>query len=223
MTAWPTEAEKLRILNQITAAAKIYKEELVGKTFLYYFEGQYIEVMFRKKDFAHLTGVEWAIPSTEVYKRANKRELSTGQIMFSARHPYSLCVRKLLHLSQITKLTSSEIFILKDVRTQTAMFKFGITELNCTVCLDYDLDNTGMPKSSALIIKSLRDEDGFNRAAGAFEVNMIFSKANDAKLYDSRTFNDGKYSIDSLPENIKQKLSDSLLESKQKINVQRKY
>lgn len=212
MGVWPTTAEKLRILKQITAAAKIYKEELVGKTFLYCFEGQYIEVMFRKKDFAHLTGVEWAIPAADVYKKAIKKELSTGQIAFSKRHPYSLCVRKLLHLSQIAKLTNSEIFVLKDISTDTTVFKFGVTELNCTLCLDYDLDLSGNPKSTVFIVKSLRDEDSFDRAAGAFEVNLIFCKGNSEKLYNLCTFNDGKVPLVELPLTIKQKLSPDLLD-----------
>lgn len=206
MNKWPTKADKINIVNQITAAAKVYKQKLVGKTFLYYFEGRYIEVIYRTRDFAHLTGIEWAVPATEVYKNAVNNRLRENQLSFSKRHPYSLCLRKLKHISDLEKLVNSSLIMLEDVGTSSIAFKFGVTELNYTLCLDYDLDAHGRPKGNNLIARSLRDEDCFSKSQSAYEVNIIFSKKNDEKLYNVCTYNDGTVSFENLPQEIKDKV-----------------
>lgn len=211
MKNWPTQQAIRQLVSQINVAATEYKKNLVGNTFLYYFEGRYIEVLYRSKDFAHLTGVGTSLSAADLYKEAIRGTLQDTQISFSQRHPYKLSVRKLSHLLQLSKITTSPIFLLEDLSTATASFKFGITELNCTLCLDHDLDSEGIPKSDMLIAKSLRDEDSFNRAVGAYEVNMIFKKPNSAKLYACCTFNDDKVNINDLPEEVLQKVDLSSL------------
>lgn len=211
MGKWPDKKAKIQIVNKIIAAANAYKAKLVGKSFLYYFEGRYIEVVYRVKDFAHLTGAGTSLSANDFYKEAIKGRLQDTQIFFSSRHPHSLCVRKLSHLLQLARLTDSPILILEDVQTRTTTFQFGLTELKCTLCLDHDLDDSGVPKSEMFIVKSLRDEDCFKRSTNAFEVNLIFSKENNVKLYDCCTFNDGKVKIDDLPESVKNKLSPSCM------------
>ncbi|MBR2484050.1 MAG: hypothetical protein IKB53_04825 [Oscillospiraceae bacterium] len=210
MKNWPSKQAKIRIVNQIISAASDYKMNLVGKTFLYWFEGRYIEVVYRARDFSHLTGVETSLSANDFYKEAVRGTLRDTQIWFSKRHPHSLCVRKMSHLLQFVKITNSPLLILESITTDTAIYKFGLTELECTVCLDHDLDDLGIPKSNMLIAKSLRDEDSFGRGQDAFEVNMIFCKANDAKLYDRCTFDDGKYSKADLSEEVVEKLSPAL-------------
>ncbi|MBQ4232994.1 MAG: hypothetical protein II699_06905 [Lachnospiraceae bacterium] len=39
------------IIQRITNAAKYYKENVVGKTFLFLFEGNSVEVMFKSNNF----------------------------------------------------------------------------------------------------------------------------------------------------------------------------
>ena len=43
--------ERKEIIKTIENAAKVYKDQLVGKTFLYVFDGRYIEVMFKAENF----------------------------------------------------------------------------------------------------------------------------------------------------------------------------
>ena len=57
--------EKIQITKNIINAAKQYKKFLLGKTFMYCFEDKYIEVSFRKSDFAHLTGVDKKISAKD--------------------------------------------------------------------------------------------------------------------------------------------------------------
>ena len=43
--------ERKEIIKTIENAARVYKDQLVGKTFLYVFDGRYIEVMFKAENF----------------------------------------------------------------------------------------------------------------------------------------------------------------------------
>jgi hypothetical protein len=62
--------ERIQITKYIIDAAKQYKQTLLGKTFMYVFSDKYIEVSFRKKDFAHLTGVDKTLSANDFYKEA---------------------------------------------------------------------------------------------------------------------------------------------------------
>ena len=69
-----TQIDRKKIASEIAAAAKAYKRNLVGKTFLYIFDGQCIEVIFKIKDFKHLTGVDSLLSAQDFYKKADKGE-----------------------------------------------------------------------------------------------------------------------------------------------------
>lgn len=200
-----------KLIESVKLAAKTYASAMVGKTFLYVFEGKCIEVVFRTKDFLHLTGIQTTLSPKEFYKEAVRGSLMSNQIKkFTSQHPYNLCEKKLTQLGNISKITNSPIFILEDIKTQTFTYKFGLTELNFTVCLSHDTDYNGKIQSSCFIPRSLRVEDSFGRESDAFEVNFIFSKNNDEKRYSTIAYQDGKASIDTLPEEIKVLLTESL-------------
>ena len=46
------------IVKKIIQAARVYKNNLVGKTFMYVFDNRYIEVMYKASNFKHLMGVD---------------------------------------------------------------------------------------------------------------------------------------------------------------------
>lgn len=201
-----------KLLDAVKQSVKKYADILVGRTFLYVFEGRYIEVVFRTKDFLHLTGIQTNLTPKEFFKEALRGTLMPNQIKeFTPSHPYNLCEKKLSQLENLSKLTNTPIFILEDLKTQTFTYKFGLTELNFTLCLSHDVDLEGNMKSSFYIPRSLRVEDSFGRESNAFEVNYIFSKRNDEKKYSVITCNDGKTKVSELPDMIKMMLSDDLL------------
>ncbi len=208
-----TQIDRKKIAADISAAAKLYKQNLIGKTFLYIFDGQYIEVMFKTKDFKHLTGVDTNLPAQEFYKLALKNQLQAKQIYFSSRHPYSLAQRKLAHLSDISGLAMGESFILKDISTQTETYKFGTTDLKFTVCFNKETDETGADKGSCFIAKSLRDEDCFSRSKDVHIISHIFMKQNDEKKYKCELYHEKNTSICDFPENIRELLSPELTEN----------
>lgn len=201
-----------KLIESIKQAAQTYAGVMVGKTFLYVFEGRYIEVVFRTKDFLHLTGIQTSLTPKEFYKESIRGSLMSNQIKkFSSQHPYNLCEKKLTQLVNISKVTNSPIFILEDLKTQTFTYKFGLTELNFTVCLSHDTDYNGKTQSSCFVPRSLRVEDSFGRESDAFEVNFIFSKSNNEKKYSTIAYQDSKASIDNLPEEIKALLTEGLV------------
>lgn len=203
--------DKINIVNTIIQAAADYKTYMVGRSFLYVFEGRYIEVIYRARDFLHLTGVDTNLSANEFYKEAIRGTLRHTQIFFSKRHPYDLCVRKMLHLAHITAVTNSSIFLLEDLVTNTFQYKFGLSELNFTVCLDADKDSNQMIVSDHYIVRSLRVEDSFDRSSGAFEVQYIFVKPNDVRLYPTISYTDHRINITDLPKEVLAKLNPILL------------
>ena len=102
------QQDREKIVQEIKVAADLYRKHLVGKRFLYVFDGRYIEVLYKNVNFKHLTGVECNMSAADFYKNALKNRLQSPQIYFSASHPYSLCKRKIKHLCEISVLASSE-------------------------------------------------------------------------------------------------------------------
>lgn len=180
--------ERIKIVAKIKTGANIYKKYLLGNTFLYVFNDKYIEVSFRKQDFAHLTGVDTKLSAKDLYKEAIRGTLTEKQIYFSARHPKSLCLKKVDCLQNLHQCVLSEGFILEDITTQSATYKFGFTELNFTLCFGEDLDVNANKKSEYFIVQSLRDEDCFGKSSDVFEIDYIYRKRNNEKLYTDLLF-----------------------------------
>lgn len=66
------KSDKEHIVKEICEAAKLYKATLVGKRFLYVFDGRYIEVLYKNVNFKHLTGVECNMSAADFYRNALK-------------------------------------------------------------------------------------------------------------------------------------------------------
>lgn len=183
---------------------------MVGRVFLYVFEGQFIEVTYRVKEFRHLTGVGTTLLANDFYRAALGGTLTPNQLFFNARHPADLCRRKMQHIQNLPAVVNSDLVVLETVGTQSKSYEFGFTELNFTLCLDKDFDASGNPKSNYYIVQSLRDGDSFSRSGQQYECNYIFSKRNDKDLYDTINYSDDKISMNDLPEAIKAKLEPAL-------------
>lgn len=198
------------IVCEINRAARLYKKHLVGKKFLYVFDGRYIEVCFKADSFRHLTGVETNLSARRFYQYAVKNQLQSSQIYFTSRHPYSLCKKKLKHICEIAVLARTENFMLEEILTNTKTYRFGTTNLNFTLCLNKEYNENGQEKSECYIVESLRDEDCFSKSKTAYEVSHIFSKDNSDKKYSNLLFMDRKSDLDMLPGKITSMIEDNL-------------
>lgn len=194
--------DRTRIVQEICRAAQLYKKHLVGKCFLYVFNGRYIEVCYKAVSFRHLTGVETSLSAKRFYQYAVKNQLQASQIFFTDKHPYALCKRKIKHISEIAVLASAENFMLEEIVTSTKTYKFGTTDLNFTLCLNKEYDELGQEKSECYMVESLRDGDCFSKSKTAYEVTHILSRANDVKKYTELLFMDARYTMEDLPAEI---------------------
>lgn len=202
---------KFVIRNQIINAARNYSRYLVGKTFAYIFDNRFVEVIYRKSEFLHLTGVDTNLNAKEFFKEAVNGTLSEKQFWFSARHPYELCSMKMLQLNNLEKIINSEILIDEIITTRTTTFKFGLTDLCFTLCLDHDIDKKGLQKSSYYIAKSLRAEDCLKRCNEVYSVDSILERLTSEKYYTRINFLEKDSSIDKIPNSIKEKINPMLL------------
>lgn len=198
------EQDRIRIASEICSAAGLYRQHLVGRCFMYVFDGRYIEVIYKADSFRHLTGVDTALSARQFYKLACQRRLRASQIGFTAQHPYDLCVRKLVHLSDLAALATSESFMLEEITTKTQCYKFGTTDLNFSICMN-------RRNGACYAAESLRDEDCFSKSDNVYAVTHIFSKRNDAKAYTDIAWLDERYPHAELPDEIKSLLADGLL------------
>lgn len=196
--------DRVLMAKEICKAAKLYKEHLVGKKFLYVFEGRYIEVIYKADNFRHLTGVDTSLSAKDFYKYANHNKLQAKQIYFSAVHPFSLCKRKIKHICEIATLASSENFMLEEIQTDSKTYKFGTTDLKFSLCMNREKDEQGNYKSECYIVQSLRDEDCFSKSKTAYEVSYILVKQNDEKKYKDVLYKGNNFSMEELPDEIKQ-------------------
>lgn len=175
---------------------------------MFVFDDRYIEVIFRKQDFAHLTGTDRKLFAQEFYKEAQRGTLRENQIWFSTRYPYDLCKKKTRWLEQLPRMVQEEGFVLEDISTDTAIYKFGFTELNFTLALGEDLNDRGEKRSDYFVPKSFRVEDCFEKSKNVYEISHVFKKNNDEKLYN--TVMQGDKNLQELPESVKIKLVEEL-------------
>lgn len=206
-----TRKQKSRqeIVESIERAAELYRNNLVGKRFMYVFDNRFIEVIYKGENFRHLTGVSSPLSAQQFYSYAARHLLSESQIYFTRVHPFSLCVKKIKHIEEVATIAGSESIILEEITTSTKTYKFGTTDLHFTLCMDRETDKAGAIKGDCYVVQSLRDEDCFARSKDAYEVTHIFSRPNDAKKYDTLLYCDQK-SRYNLPDDILDMLQDEL-------------
>ncbi|MCD8153530.1 MAG: PBECR4 domain-containing protein [Clostridiales bacterium] len=203
--------DRIDIINKIEAAAALYKQNLVGKRFMYVFDDRYIEVIYKAENFRHLTGVDTKLSAKQFYDYARKGKLSASQIGFSPTHPYALCTRKVKHIKEVAVMAMSECFMLEDIKTDTMTYKFGTTDLELTLCLNKELDANGTEKSECFVVQSLRDEDCFSKSSDVFTVTHIFARPNDVKEYTELLFMDKTANISGLHTEVLAKLHADLI------------
>lgn len=200
--------DKMLVVEEIKNAALLYKQHLLGRQFLYVFDGRYIEVLFKKENFRHLTGVDTNLSAKNFFSLALSRKLSASQIFFSKHHPFDLCIRKIKYLSDISTLATSESIMLEDIHTATRSYKFGTTDLRFSLCVDKEFDTLGNPIGACHVVHSLRAEDCFQRSQKVYNITHIFSRPNDERLYTELCYCDGSA---GLPREMHELVADETL------------
>lgn len=199
--------KKNAIRQDIIDAAQVYSRDLAGKTFLYVYGEEFFEVSFSVERFLHLTGVESSLYAKAFYKNAKKSMLNNGQFYFSQRHPYASAKKKLPCLKRLPELTSNMVCILKDMKTETAVYKISVSNLEFTLGLTENLDDEGKKINDLYFPKSLRVEDSsVEKSSDGEIVDFIFAKdASLTKYNDLRVMDKNK----NIPDCIRHLISES--------------
>lgn len=199
------------VVQTIIQAAKIYKSKLVGKTFMYVFDNRYIEVIYKKGNFKHLTGVGSEMSAKKFFQDAVNSRLRSTDIFFSDSHPYENAIKKSQFIIDISELAGGESFMLEDISTKTRSYKFGTTNLEFSLLLNKPTDKENNPVGDYYIPESFRIEDCFSKSQNQFIITHIFcnqiSNSLDKK-YDTLVYMDKNSNIENLPENIKKMISN---------------
>ncbi|MBR6316454.1 MAG: hypothetical protein IKR58_05585 [Lachnospiraceae bacterium] len=205
-----TKAEKKNQLRkEIIAAAKEYSLHLAGKTFLYVYGNEFFEVTFPLDHFLHLTGVETKLDKKNFFIKAKKAQLTDRQFYFSSRYPYATAKKKLSALRRLPELTTDMVCILKDMRTQSVVYKLSVSNLEFTLGLTEDVDGHGKRRSELFLPMSLRVSDkSIEKSADGEIVDFIFSKSSSETMYNNLLVQDkNKKPIDA----IKKMVCESLI------------
>lgn len=205
-----TKADKKNeIRKDIIDSAIIYSQCLAGKAFLYVYGDEFFEVLFPTNRFLHLTGVETYLSAKEFYKNAKKGTLTNKQFYFDARHPYANAKKKLPCLKRLPELTNEMICILKDMQTDTVVYKLSVSNLEFTLGLTEDIDDKGNKVNEFFLPMSLRVEDSsVEKSKDGEIVDFIFTKDASKMKYEAILVADRKKSI---PDNIKHLISEELI------------
>lgn len=135
---------KSQIIRRIHRSALKYKEIFVGNTYMFVFNNDYVEVMFKKSSFMHLTGVASCLKADDFYNHAlTERGLRPGEIFFNEDHPYDLADKKTSILIGLGDITIKDSSVVMDIETKTFSYKLGVANLEFTVCLGDDKNSQG--------------------------------------------------------------------------------
>ena len=189
-----TKTDKKNAIRQ----AIVYSQNLAGKTFLYVYGDEYFEVSFPIDHFLHLTGVETRLSAKDFYKNAKKSILTNNQFYFDVRHVYANAKKKLPCLKRLPELTNEMVCVLKNMETMTITYKLSVTNLEFTLGLTENIDNTGNKINDLFLPMSLRVKDSSVKKSGDGEiVDFIFSKDASVARYDTLLVEDKSKTIPS--------------------------
>ncbi len=198
---------KSQIIRRIHRAALKYKEVFVGNTFMFVFNNDYFEVMFKKSSFMHLTGVASSLRADDFYNHAlMQRGLRPGEIFFNEEHPYDLADKKTDMLVDIGDIIDKDANVITDIETKTFSYKLGVANLEFTVCLGDDKNSQGEIQGNCKVPYSFRVEGiDSSKSDNIYPVSHVLKKKTGEKKYRMLTYGD-KNGLKLLNDEIREKI-----------------
>lgn len=164
-----------RLRDSIINAANVYSG-MTGKIYLYVCNEKYFELLFATGSFKHLTGVASPLTAENFYEKAVKRKLTEKQIIFTSQNTIKKAKRKLPCLARLPELTNSTICIVRDLKTDTLLYKIGLTNLEFTLGVAQPTFQNQYPVG-VYIPRTLRIKDkAIERSSDGDFVDFIFEK-----------------------------------------------
>ena len=207
---------KFDYANEIHKAAMIYEKELRGKTFLYVFDKQYIEVVFSAENFRHLVGV----PNDSGYKSANafyktalNGKIEVDKLRLDSVYKKKTCRSKLDALSHIKNALHESGYIMFNYKTNTIMFSYAHTHLETFNVLCFEVNKANAVNRLKYFPKSIRNNDkkAFERATKYSKIDFIFRKDSSGSPSGYNVICQMSSSADKIPEEVIHLLDDNLI------------
>ena len=191
MKYMPTKDDKKIIVERINNASKLYKNDLIGKTFLLIYEGKTLEVIFKAENFLHLCGVDTNLYAKEFYRKDVKSGIKTTEIGFSEIHPYKFAEIKTRYLPEALSILKRDSLVITNIDTESRTYKLGTTDFELVICFDEQLDDEGNRISDIVVPYSLRIEEiSVEKYKDIYEVDFVLSKLTGTKEYSDIVFGD---------------------------------
>lgn len=200
---------KVEIRNKIINGAKIYQKYFLGKHYLIIYNDKCVKLQFNKNNFLHLTGVDSYLKASKFFEFCIKENLTTNQFFFNKRYPYDFALKKVDNLANLPKLFINDSIILEDVRTDTKIFKIGITELNCTLCFDNFMENSDYFTVCSHRIEKIASSI-VDKSNDAFFVDYVLTKQTTEQKYNNVIYAN-KLAV--LPKEVAELLSSDILDN----------
>ena len=199
---------KSQIIRRIHRAALKYKEVFVGNTFMFVFNNDYFEVMFKKSSFMHLTGVASCLKADDFYNHAlTERGLRPGEIFFNEDHPYDLADKKTSILIGLGDITIKDSSVAMGIETKTFSYKLGVANLKFTVCLGDDKNSLGEIQGKCKVPYSFRVEGiSDTKSDDIYSVSHVLRKKTGEKKYQILTYGD-RNALKDLNKDIQEKIA----------------
>lgn len=213
-----TNEEKVELVRKnVLIAVQKYKDELVGRRFLYIFDDSFIEVIFKVESFMHLTGVSSKkLNPVKFYERAKDKKLKRNHMYFSTRYPLKTALKKSKELADIDIFSNSKIFVIMDMETNTYRYAFTFSDKKMTLGLTKDTKKDSDENEVELdyyVPKTFRVKEdateGHNEDK-VKEIIMILSKV-DAEAKYTKVHYSNNAEFESFSTDIKEKIDENLI------------
>lgn len=209
------KADKRQYLrDKVVSGAQIYKKHFMNKKFLIICENnESYEIVFKKKDFKHLTGIESDLNEERFFENSAASTLSENNILENQHYNYQTLKFKADKIGTIDSLlytnTKDSLFMI-DLHTNTCDFPVAIKNVNSNTCIGFfGNDNHA---------RSLRKYSNSQDCKSQKKIKAIFSKVNGSKEYSESIYISGdisdlfeKDSKYSFSEKVKERLGKSTL------------
>ena len=204
--------DKIEYVRQnIVSNARIYKEVLAGRYYLYIFENQCFEMYYGTDNYMHLTGAESNLSPNQFYKLANSGKLQANQISFSKRFPLRTAIQKSSNLNKLPSFITEGYFVIKEVNTNTAHYPYAITNLDCSILIGLKAEENAeiyIPRSLRVhgkIFEKAQDDN-------VFEIQAILSKTDIKGLYNNILYSE-RIKWDNLDMDIVNKIDNKTFQN----------
>lgn len=193
--------DKIKLVRKnIIDSADVYKNEMAGRYFIYIFEEEQFEMYYGIKNFKHLTGAGSSLSPEQFYKLATSGRLQENQLFFNSRFPLTIALKKSEGLKSINLFKQEELFIIKDLETDTATYPYALTNLDKSLLVIFDPQIVSgktyyVPSSFRVDDKNIFKK---TKSENIFSVDFILSKTDIGKEYSQIESNVTGKSLDEI-------------------------